>query len=106
VFQITLRAARISFGYTAKEAAKACGISKSTMSRYEIDSDHVPLRTALKLVRLYGVSMDLIYWGKESNCFEHNRSHVMKATVVSLDPFQPKSNLSSCGQIPKLYEFD
>ncbi|NHN33561.1 helix-turn-helix transcriptional regulator [Paenibacillus agricola] len=70
-FQITLRATRISCGYTALEAAQACGIAEGTMNRYETDAGRVPRRTAVQLSRLYGgVSLDLIYWGKESDHFK------------------------------------
>lgn len=73
-FQITLRAARISCGYTVKEVAQVCGVSSSTISKYERNSGNLPLNLMLKLRKLYNnVSLDLIYYGTESECHKHNR---------------------------------
>jgi DNA-binding XRE family transcriptional regulator len=73
MFQFTLRAARISSGYSIEEAANVCGLSSSTLHRYEKDSGRIPRPVALALGCLYGVSIDLVYFGKESECIEHNR---------------------------------
>lgn len=73
MFQFTLRAARISCGYSLKEVARYCEVSVGTISRYEKDNGTLPLHLILKLSLLYGGSLDLIYFGSEADCIKHNR---------------------------------
>jgi transcriptional regulator with XRE-family HTH domain len=80
-FKFTLRAVRISCGYTALEAAKACGISEGTMNRYEIDSGTISFETARKLAKLYGISFEAFYIGKEKDCIQHNRARAEHRAV-------------------------
>ena len=73
MFQFTLRAVRLSCGYSVKEVAEYCDVSVHTIRRYEKDSGTLPLQLILKLSLFYGVSMDLIYAGSEADCIKHNR---------------------------------
>jgi transcriptional regulator with XRE-family HTH domain len=73
MFQFTLRAARISCGYSLKDVAGYCNVSENTIRRYEKDSTDLPLQLILKLSLFYGVSFDLIYAGPEADSFKHNR---------------------------------
>lgn len=77
---LTLKAVRISFGYTLEEAAKHCDIPENYLSELEIDSGEMPPNVAMKLMNLYGVSPDAIYFGKESDCIERNRIQGTKVT--------------------------
>lgn len=72
-FQIPLKAARISCGYSVKEIAKKIGVSESTIRRWESDSSNVTLEIVLKLKELYSVPLEFIYFGSIADCAEHNR---------------------------------
>ena len=67
--QITLRAARINAGLTLVKAAKEFGINKDTLSRYEKDSTKIPRDIFTKIEEIYGVPVDNIFFGKESESF-------------------------------------
>lgn len=73
MFQITLRAARISCGYSVEEAAGLLGIDSDTLNEFEKDSGEVPCTVVVKFRNLYGVSPDDIYVGPESDAHKHNR---------------------------------
>lgn len=73
MLKITLRAARVSCGYTVAEAAKKSGLDPRTIFKNEEDSSRITWDTAEKLCDLYDVSPDIIFWGPESNCSKHNR---------------------------------
>jgi transcriptional regulator with XRE-family HTH domain len=76
MFQFTLRAARMSCGYTVEEAAAACGLSVRKFNQYEVDSEQITRRTVVKMLRLYGVSFEQVYFGKEADCIRFNRQRV------------------------------
>lgn len=85
MFQFTLRAARISCGYTVEEAAAACGLSVRKFNQYEEDSGRLQRRTAIKFIRLYGITFEQVYFGKEADCirFNRQRSQAMGDQLVS-----------------------
>lgn len=62
----TLRALRINAGISAKEAAAAVGINEDTLYRYESGKSSPQIGTALKLAKLYGVSIDVIDFGVDN----------------------------------------
>lgn len=70
---ITLRAARISCGYSAKQIADLCSIKLSEYETFEKDSRLIPKNIAVKLKNILGISLDKIYIGKENECFQINR---------------------------------
>lgn len=72
--QITLRAARVNAGLTLVEAAKLFGISKDTLSKYERDSSNVPRKFFIKIEEIYGVPVDNIFFGRESEFFRKNKT--------------------------------
>ena len=53
--QNILRNARISHGHTAEESASLCGVSSSTIKKYEINPSRLPLYLIIKLSQLYGI---------------------------------------------------
>ncbi|RAK21108.1 DNA-binding XRE family transcriptional regulator [Anoxybacillus vitaminiphilus] len=70
--QITLRAARVNAGLTLVEASKLFGINKDTLAKYERDSSNVPRKFFIKIEEVYGVPVDNIFFGKESEFFRKN----------------------------------
>lgn len=66
-FLITLKAARVNSGLTLKDVAQRIGKSTETISKYEIDSTHIPRDLMVKLVDLYRVPNEHIFFGKESS---------------------------------------
>lgn len=58
--KITLKAARINKGLSAKEAAKRAGITEDTLYRYEAGKGSPKIEVALRLCEAYGVSIDVI----------------------------------------------
>lgn len=72
-FKFSLRAARISCGYSVEEAAQYYGISTLEMEQYEKDCGDMPVFVVRKMARLYGVSLDSLFIGLEAECIKHNR---------------------------------
>jgi transcriptional regulator with XRE-family HTH domain len=72
--QITLRAARVNAGLTLVEAAKLFGINKDTLSKYEKDSSNVPRKFFIKIEEIYGVPVDNIFFGVESEFFRKSKT--------------------------------
>lgn len=65
-FKITLRAARVNSGLTAKEVAEHTGRCVDTISKYELDSTHIPQDLMITLLNLYNIPFSFIFFGKES----------------------------------------
>lgn len=55
-----LRALRAEAGESQAEMARVAGISQPALSNYEAGRRDVPLSTALRLTRHYGVSLDVL----------------------------------------------
>lgn len=72
--EITLRAARMNLGLTRKEAAKIFNIHHLTLANYESDSTNIPRSFFIKIERVYGISSDFIYFGKEVDHYMDLRS--------------------------------
>lgn len=75
-FQFTLKAARICCGYSVKEVAKKCNVRPITITKYEEDPRDISFDLLTKLLDLYRVPADLIYFGTELECIMHNRAGV------------------------------
>ncbi len=75
MFQITLRNARESCGYSIGEAAECLGVTIDTLKVYENDTSLVPVKTISKINLLYNVPLMLIFIGTEDNCVLNNRKH-------------------------------
>ena len=58
--KITLKAARINKGLSAKKAAQFAGITEDTLYRYEAGKGSPKIEVALKLAEAYGVSINVI----------------------------------------------
>lgn len=69
--KITLRAARVNRGLTQSEAASEFGIHRDTLWKYELDSSNVPRRFMLQVEKVYGIPLDYIFFGKESEFFRN-----------------------------------
>lgn len=67
--KITLRAARVNAGLKLVDAAKLFGINKDTLSKYESDSTNVPRTFFIKIESLYGIPVENIFFGCESDFF-------------------------------------
>lgn len=74
MFQITLRAARISCGYTEEEAADHCKIKMDEYKQIEHDTGNIDYILLSRLVGFLGAPPDLIYFGTEAECRQHNRA--------------------------------
>ena len=66
MFQITLRVARISCGYTEEEVTRYCGISVDKLRDFEKDCREMPITVACKMAKLFKMSLDQIYIGPEA----------------------------------------
>lgn len=62
--QITLKAARINAGLTAKEVGKLVGKNYQTILKYEQDSSNIPLDFGKELAKLYNYPFNYIFLGK------------------------------------------
>jgi transcriptional regulator with XRE-family HTH domain len=73
---LTLRAARTNLGLSRKDAAKLFNISPDVMASYEYDSTNVPRTFLINIEKLYGVSIDQIYFGKEKEHYSDLRNQL------------------------------
>ena len=64
--QITLKAARITAGFTLREVGKKLNRSFQTIAKYEKDSTKIPIDLLQDLTTLYNVSMDIIFLGRST----------------------------------------
>lgn len=65
--QITLRAARISAGYSPEEVQKLLNIPPRELDSYEMDSSEIPMVVIVQLQGLYSFSLDNLFLGNESH---------------------------------------
>lgn len=70
---ITLRAARVNAGFTLIKAAELFKINKDTLSKYEQDSTNVPRSFFAKIENIYGIPVENIFFGKQSDFFRKFR---------------------------------
>lgn len=61
---ITLKAARVNAGYTQEEAAKALGVSRSTLSNWETGVSYPKQPEIVSMCRLYDVTFDALFFGE------------------------------------------
>lgn len=64
--QITLKAARITAGFTLREVGKKLNRSFQTIAKHEKDSTKIPIDLLQDLTTLYNVSMDIIFLGEST----------------------------------------
>ena len=64
--QITLKAARITAGFTLREVGKKLNRSFQTIAKYEKDSTKILIDLLQDLTSLYNVSMDIIFLGEST----------------------------------------
>ncbi|MCT0027159.1 helix-turn-helix transcriptional regulator [Lactococcus lactis] len=62
--KITLKAARVNAGLTAKEVGEIVGKNYQTILSYEKDSTEIPMGLARKLAEIYDYPIDFIFLGK------------------------------------------
>jgi DNA-binding XRE family transcriptional regulator len=62
--QITLKAARINAGLTAKEVGKIVNKHYQTILNYEKDSDNIPTSLLVELSHIYQYPVEFIFLGK------------------------------------------
>lgn len=63
--QITLKAARVNAGLTQSEAAKAIGVSISTLKNWEKGSTYPKQPHIMKICSLYNLQYDNIFFDKK-----------------------------------------
>lgn len=71
--KITMRAARTNRGLTQKQAAELLGIHEITLFNYEKDSTNIPRLVFIQIEKAYGIPIENIYFGKESDYYQHFR---------------------------------
>lgn len=62
---IHLKAARVNAGLTQEFVCKSVGISKTTITNYELYRTVPDIETAKKLANLYNMSVDDIIWNNK-----------------------------------------
>lgn len=67
VEKLTLRALRVNYSLSPKEVADCLGIPQHTLLSYEEDSSEIPIQLANDLANYYDISLDSIFFGKNSN---------------------------------------
>lgn len=71
--KMTLRAARVNAGFRQVEAAERFGVNKDTLSKFEKDSTNIPRLFFTKIEDVYGVPVNDIFFGVESEFFRKFR---------------------------------
>jgi transcriptional regulator with XRE-family HTH domain len=74
--QITLRAARVNCGFKLKEVANHCEKSVDTIIKYEKNSSDIPHDMMLRLLILYDVTINDIFFGKLSDFIGHHKARI------------------------------
>ncbi len=74
MLQITLKAARVNCGLTLKQAAAKFGISPDTLSNYEKDSTNVPRTFFVQIEDVYGIPVEHIFFGPQSDFFRKSKT--------------------------------
>lgn len=69
---ITLKGARVSAGYTLREAGSKINRSFQTIAKYEKYSTKIPVDLLRELTSLYNISPELIFLGKSTKKNELN----------------------------------
>lgn len=62
--KITLKAARVNAGLTAKEVGEIVGKNYQTILKYEQDSSNIPLDFGKELSKIYDYPFNYIFLGK------------------------------------------
>ena len=65
--KITIKSARVNSGLTQDEASDALGIDKSTLKKKKKDSTNIPAEKIRRIIDLYGVSFEHLFFGKSAN---------------------------------------
>ncbi|WP_438351575.1 helix-turn-helix transcriptional regulator [Paenibacillus sp. FA6] len=73
MYQITLRMARENCHLTIEEAAEKAEISSGTLRRWERNSECAKLSPSLRLLKVYGVSLNHVFFGREVDALERIR---------------------------------
>lgn len=76
--KFTIRAARANLGLTRKQAAQLFHISHETLKKYENDSANIPLSFFNKIEAVYGISTDMIYFGKEEDHYNSLKNYLIE----------------------------
>jgi predicted transcriptional regulator len=76
-FQITLRAARENCFLTIAEVSAKTHIPVRTIKRYEVNCFSANIISIMKLLQLYGISLNHIHCGKESEALDNLRKDVV-----------------------------
>lgn len=76
---ITLRAARVNCGFRLREVADYCEKSVDTIIKYEKNSNDIPHDLMKKLLELYGVTIDEIFFGLLSDFIGQHKARIEKS---------------------------
>lgn len=73
MLKISLRVARVMYGYTVREVAAVCGVSERSMRRYEKDSGNMSYLAFIRLLKFYHLRANDFYIGNEDEYTRLNR---------------------------------
>lgn len=73
MFKLTLKAVRYNSGLSRPEAAKYFDVHPATLMNYENNSSKVPRSFVVKLEKVYGIPLEYIFFGKETDFVEEKR---------------------------------
>lgn len=64
--QISIRSARVNAGLNMEEASKKLGVHVNTLRNWEKDSTNIEYHMAKKMAKLYNISDEFIFFGKDT----------------------------------------
>ena len=77
--KLTLEAARHNAGYSQNEAAAKLNVHPQTLASWERDSSKLSYIEANKLANLYGISTDVLFFGRKNEFIRSIRKQSNKS---------------------------
>ncbi|MGG1661745.1 helix-turn-helix domain-containing protein [Brevibacillus sp. NRS-1366] len=74
MFQLSLREARLNCRLELDEVSARLGIPVRTLKRWEIDCGKAEVYTIVRLIGLYGISSNHVYFGSEVALFARRKA--------------------------------
>lgn len=78
--KLTLEAARHNAGYSQSEAAARLNVHPQTLASWERDSSKLSYIEANKLAELYGVSTDVLFFGRKNEFIRSLRKQAAESS--------------------------
>ena len=83
---------RSQYGLSQKELGQILGVTKKTISNYELEKSNLPLESALILCKKYSCTLDWIYCHDSKNSASDSKEKPFEPFIVDIRDFISFSN--------------